>query len=308
MTFKMDLPERQAPTLTQVNRIPVRKSSFRSRHRALDSFLRHRVAVAATIVLLLVVLFAFVGPLFWHYEAGTPTKALSVPPSADHPFGTDSLGYDLFAQVMRGTQRSLLIALIVGLGATVIGSVWGLIAGLTGGKVDALMMRGVDLTLMFPVIVVASFLGFQAGSSASGWMWVAVVLMLMSWPPVSRIVRGVSMSLKHEEYVMTAKATGAGRIWIVLRHIVPNALGPVIVAASILIATSVLAESTLSYLGFGVRPPDTSLGLLINQAQASVNTRPWLFLIPGAFIVIIGISFSFIGDGLRDALGEERSK
>jgi ABC-type dipeptide/oligopeptide/nickel transport system permease subunit len=307
MTFKIELPEPQVPSLTQVNRIS-RRASFRSRHGGLDSFLRHKVAVAATVVLLLVVLFAFLGPLFWKYDSGTPTHDLSVPPSGTHPFGTDSLGYDLLAQVMRGTQRSLLIALIVGIGATVIGSIWGLIAGLVGGKVDALMMRGVDLTLMFPVIVVASFLGFQAGSSASGWLWVAVVLMLMSWPPVSRIVRGVSLGLKHEEYVVTAKATGASRLWIVSRHIVPNALGPIIVTASILIATSVLAESTLSYLGFGVRPPDTSLGLLINQAQASVSTRPWLFLIPGIFIVTIGISFSFIGDGLRDALGEERSK
>lgn len=307
MTIEMEPPELQAPMPTQVSRAPS-KPLFRSRRRGIDSFLRHRVAVGAAIILLLVVSFAFLGPLFWKYDAGAPTRDLSVPPSSGHPFGTDSLGYDLFAQVMRGTQRSLLIALIVGIGATVIGAIWGLIAGLAGGKVDALMMRAVDLTLMFPVIVVASFLGFQAGSSASGWLWVAVVLMLMSWPPVSRIVRGVSMSLKHEEYVMTARATGASRLWIVLRHIIPNALGPIIVAASILIATSVLVESTLSYLGFGVRPPDTSLGLLINQAQASVNTRPWLFFIPGAFIVIIGISFSFIGDGLRDALGEERSK
>ncbi|MEJ1179576.1 MULTISPECIES: ABC transporter permease [unclassified Pseudarthrobacter] len=307
MTFNIDLPEPQATTGTHVNRIP-RRPTFRSRHRGLDSFLRHKVAVAASFVLLAVVLFAYVGPLFWTYDAGEPTRDLSVPPSLEHPFGTDSLGYDLLAEVMRGTQRSLLIALVVGLGATVIGSIWGLISGLAGGKIDALMMRGVDLTLMFPVIVVASFLGFQAGASASGWLWVAVVLMLMSWPPVARIVRGVSLSLKQEEYVATARATGASRLWIVLRHIVPNALGPITVAASILVATSVLAESTLSYLGFGVRPPDTSLGLLINEAQASVNTRPWLFLIPGMFIVTIGICFSFIGDGLRDALSEERSK
>lgn len=268
---------------------------------ALRRFLRHRPALAGATGLVAVTLFAFLGAPLWRYRYDVSTADVSQPPSREHPFGTNSLGYDLLAQVMQGTQRSLLIAVSVGVVATAIGAIVGAVAGYSGGKLDAILMRTVDVFLMFPIIVVAAFLGNQVGSSANGWFFISLVLASLSWPAVARIVRGVTLSIKEEEFVYAARAAGANSRWIISRHVLPNAVGPISVVASILTASAILAETTLSYLGFGVQAPDTSLGLLINQAQGAIQTRPWLFYIPGVFVILIGICASFVGDGLRDA-------
>jgi peptide/nickel transport system permease protein len=269
---------------------------------ALRRFRAHRLAMASLIILIILVLLAFVGGALWHYKANKYTNDLSRPPSLKHPFGTDSTGYDTFSQVLRGTQRSLEIAIFVAIVSTVLGTVYGAIAGYARGALDAWMMRIVDLFLTFPLLAVAAVLTHTLGPKANGWLWIAVVLAALTWPYVARIVRGSSLAVREKEYIEAARALGATHTRIIFRHVVPNVISQVIVIVTILVATSILAETALSFIGFGVQFPDTSLGLLVTSAQTAVQTRPWLFYFPGLFIIAIALTINFIGDGLRDAL------
>ncbi|MFE0101255.1 ABC transporter permease [Streptomyces sp. NPDC059009] len=271
----------------------------------LRRFLRHRAAMASLVVLLLIVVWAFVGPHLWHYSYGTYTPDNSQPPSADHPFGTNSSGYDSYAQVMRGTQTSLKIAVMIALGSTLIGSVWGAVAGFYRGPVDAVMMRIADLVLTLPLLAIALVISGRTGGS---WYWIAVVIAGLTWAYVSRVVRSTVLSLREKEFIEAARALGSSDTRIIFRHLLPNSLGPIIVNATILVATGILTETALSFLSFGVQPPDTSLGLLVAQAQTAVDTRPWLFYIPGFFIIAIALTINFIGDGLRDAFDPRQQR
>lgn len=271
-------------------------------------FLRHRLAVASLVLFVLLILAAFVGGALWHYKYDVFTPDNSEPPSFEHPFGTDGTGYDLLAQVLRGTLRSIEISLFVAITCGVVGSFWGAVAGLYGGKVDAVMMRIADLVLIFPVIAVAAVLANRVGSSASGWFFIALVLASLMWPYTARLVRGQVLSLREREYVAAARSFGASTRQIILRHILPNAMGPIIVAVTITVAVAILSETALSFIGFGVQPPDTSLGLLVSQNQSAISTRPWLFYFPGIFIILIALSINFIGDGLRDAFDTTSSR
>ncbi|MFI5933554.1 ABC transporter permease [Actinoplanes sp. NPDC051494] len=273
----------------------------------LRRFLRHRAAVTSLGVLLVVVLFAFAGPLLWRYGYADITDDLSQPPSATHPFGTDQIGHDTFAQVMRGTQQSVKIALAIALIGTVFGALWGAIAGLHRGRLDLIMMRLVDVVLTLPSIAVAAAVAAQ-GVGQSRWWAIAVVLGALTWPYVSRVVRGVVLALREQEFVEAARALGAGNTRIVLRHLLPNALGPIIVTATLTIATGILGEAALSFLGVGVQAPDTSLGLLVSINKDAVNTRPWLFYFPGLFIIAVALTVNFIGDGLRDAFDPKQTR
>jgi peptide/nickel transport system permease protein len=273
----------------------------------LRRFVRHRAAVISLVVFILVTLFAFVGPLMWQYSYADITDDLSQPLSLRHPFGTDMIGHDTFAQVMRGTQQSLKIALAIALIGTVLGSLWGAIAGLYRGKLDSLMMRGVDIVLTLPTIAVAAAVAAQ-GVGRSQWWVIAVILGALTWPYVSRVVRGVVLSLREQEFIEAARALGAGNVRIIMRHLLPNALGPITVTATLTIATGILGEAALSFLGVGVQAPDTSLGLLVSLNKDAVNTRPWLFYFPGLFIIIIALTINFIGDGLRDAFDPKQTR
>ncbi len=271
-------------------------------------FLRHRLATASLAVFVCLVLLAFVGGALWRYRYNAFTPDNSRPPSLAHPFGTDATGYDLFAQVMRGSQRSIEIALFVAGVSGAFGSVWGSVAGLYGGRVDALMMRIADLVLIFPAIAVAAVLANNVGSSDSGWLLIGVVLAGLTWPYVARLVRGLVLSLRERDYIAAARTFGASTRHIILRHILPNAMGTIIVAVTVIVAVAILAETALSFIGFGVQPPDTSLGLLVSQNQTAIATRPWLFYFPGLFIVLIALSVNFIGDGLRDAFDSTQTR
>ncbi len=271
----------------------------------LRRFLRHRLAVISLVVLLAVVLLAFVGGALWHYDVSSLTGDYSQPPSWKHPFGTDAAGHDSFAQVLRGTQISIGIAVLVSLFSTAVGTMWGATAGYFRGMVDAVMMRFSDLILTLPLLAVAAVLGHNTGGS---WWLIAMVIAGLQWAYVSRVARGVVLSLREKEFIEAARALGAGNTRIIFRHLVPNAMGPIIVNATILVAIAILIETALSFLGFGVRPPDTSLGLLVDSAKTAVATRPWLFYIPGAFIIVIALTINFIGDGLRDALDPQQTK
>lgn len=271
----------------------------------LRRFLRHRAAMTSLVLFLLIVIWAFAGPHLWHYSYRNFTPDNSRPPSFKHPFGTDSSGYDTYAQVMRGTQTSLKIALLIALGSTALGAVWGAVAGFYRGLVDAVLMRVADLVLTLPLLAIALVISSRSGGS---WYWIALVIAGLTWAYVARVVRSTVLSLREKEFVEAARALGASDARIIFRHLLPNSLGPVIVNATVLVATGILTETALSFLGFGVQPPDTSLGLLVAQAQTAVDTRPWLFYIPGAFIIAIALTINFIGDGLRDAFDPRQQR
>ncbi|MEV3860417.1 ABC transporter permease [Streptomyces sp. NPDC050095] len=271
----------------------------------LRRFLRHRAAMISLVIFVLIVLWAFIGPHLWHYSYEKYTPDNSQSPSAKHPFGTNSSGYDEYAQVMRGTQTSLKVAIMIALGSTVLGAVWGAIAGFYRGIVDAVMMRISDLILTLPLLAIALVISSRSGGS---WYWIAIVVAGLTWAYVSRVVRSTVLSLREKEFIEAARALGASDTRIIFRHLLPNALGPIIVNATVLVATGILTETALSFLGFGVQPPDTSLGLLVSQAQTAVDTRPWLFYIPGAFIIAIALTINFIGDGLRDAFDPRQQR
>lgn len=278
------------------------------RELILRRFLQHRGAVISLSIFVSLVLLAFVGGHFWKYTFDVYTSDLNSPPSLDHPFGTDSTGYDTLALVLRGTQRSLEIAMFVALVATAVGTTYGAISGYYGGRTDNLLMRFVDLVLTLPTIAVAALLGHNFGGGGKGWLLIAVILAGLSWAGVARVVRGVMLSLREKEFVEAARALGASDRRVIFRHLLPNALGPIIVNVTIAVAVAILAETALSFVGFGVQPPDTSLGLLVSQNQTAASTRPWLFYFPGLFIIMIALSVNFIGDGLRDAFDPTQTR
>lgn len=268
-------------------------------------FLQHRLAIISIVVLILIILFAYVGSWVWKYSADDITQDNSQAPSLNHPFGTDAVGKDSLAQVMRGTQISLQISVLVALFSTAFGTVWGAVAGYYRGWVDTVLMRIADLILTLPLLAVAAVLGHNSGGS---WVLIALVIAGLYWAYVSRVARGVVLSLREKEFVEASKALGASDSRIIFRHLVPNALGSVIVNATILVSISILLETALSFLGFGVQSPDTSLGLLVSTGQTAIDTRPWLFYFPGLFIILIALTINFIGDGLRDAFDPQQTK
>lgn len=284
-------------------------------------FLRHKGAVVGLVSIMLVSLLAFtsigVGPIpgWWKWDhtglhdvvnpGGRPTLSL---PSwlggsgfavGDFPFGQDTIGRDIFARTMKGVQTSLIVMVVVGVVSTSIGIAVGALAGLFRGSLDQALMRFTDLIITFPVIVIGAVLGKLAGSG--GALWLALALGLVTWTGMARLVRGDFLSLREREFVHAARVAGASNLRIIRKHMLPNAMGVIIVNTTLLMSAAVLLETSLSYLGFGVRSPDVSLGTMISQYQSAFATRPWLFWWPGLFIVVIALSINFIGDGLRDA-------
>lgn len=267
----------------------------------LRRFFRHRVAVASLIAFLLIVAFAFLGPVVWQYDHNIDRSIPSdASPTWDHPFGTTRLGQDVMGQIMRGTQQTLKVGFTVALIAIGIGATWGAVAGFYRGTIDSVMMRIVDIVIIIPVLVVVLVLaGLTHGTT---WYQVALIIGLFGWTSTARVVRGMVLSLREQEFIEASRAMGATDSRIIFKHLLPNTAGVIIVDATLIIAVAILVEAALSFLGFGIQAPDTSLGLLIQNAQTAVFTRPWLFYIPGAFIIAIVLTINFIGDGLRDAL------
>ena len=217
----------------------------------------------------------------------------------DHPFGQDDIGRDYFALVMKGTQRSILVMFVIGIFAATIGTVVGAVAGYFRGTIDNVLMRLTDFIITIPAVIVGSVIGAKFGNL--GALVLAAYLGLFAWTGLARLVRGEFLSLREREFVDAARVAGASTRRIIFKHILPNAVGVIIVSVTLLLSGAILLETALSYLGFGVVPPDVSLGLLINQYQDAFTTRPYLFWYPVFFIIGIALSINFIGDGLRDA-------
>lgn len=277
------------------------------RRQIVRRFCAHRLALAGLIVLVALIMFAFIGEPLWHYKFNVFTNDLAQPPSLAHPFGTNPAGYDLLSEVLQGTQRSLEISFFVAIAAGTVGSIWGAVAGLAGGITDMIMMRIADLVLIFPVLAIAAALANHFARQANSWFFLAVILASLTWPYVARLVRGVVLALREREFIIAARSYGASGRYLVFRHLLPNAVGTVLVSTTIIVATSILAATALSFLGFGVQPPDVDLGSLVSQNQGAIFAQPWLFYFPGIFIVLIALSANFIGDGLRDAFDTTQS-
>ncbi|MDW4571166.1 ABC transporter permease [Microbacterium sp. M3] len=288
-------------------------------------FFRHRAALTSIIVLGLIVILAFTSvgvnlwglriPGWWQYSwdeiptkinNGVPTLSLWPLQFGDHPFGQDEVGRDIFAVVMRGTQQSIMVMVIAGVVATIIGVVIGAIAGYYGKVTDSVLMRFTDIIITIPLIVIGSVLGNIFGSLGAAVL--GVVIGLFAWTTMARLVRGEFLTLREREFVDAARVSGARDRRIIFRHILPNSVGVIVVNATLLMAGAILLESSLSFLGFGVQSPDTSLGKIISENQAAFSTRPWLFWWPGIFIIVIALCVNFIGDGLRDAFDPRQKK
>ena len=272
------------------------------RQMVVSRFLQHRLAVASLVVLVLLIGLSLVGGRLWKYNYAELTDSFSEAPSWEHPMGTDAIGHDAFAQILRGAQKSVQVALVVALLSTAFGALVGALAGYYRGWLDALLMRITDLFLVVPAIALFALLGRRVSTGGgSAWLFIALIIAGVSWMSIARVVRGVFLSLREKEFVEAARALGASNARIIRKHLLPNAIGPIIVNATISVAVAILVETALSYLGLGIKPPDTSLGLLVSAGQQAATTRPWLFYFPGLFIILIALCVNFLGDGLRDA-------
>jgi len=301
-----DMVEAGAPTPGVDREFTVGRRSQSS--LVLRRFLQHKLAVASLVLFVLLVLVSLFGEVIWHYKSTDITDDLSLPPSLKHPMGTDSTGHDLMAQVLAGTRISVLVALLVAVLSTAFGTVFGALSGFYGGRTDALMMRIVDLLLTVPSLAILVCLSTLLAGGGGDPTTIALILASLSWLAIARVIRGLFLSLREKEYVEAARCLGATDRRIIFRHLLPNAVGPIIVNATITVAFAILAETGLSYLGFGIKFPSTSLGLLISVGQSAASTRPWLFYFPGLVIILIALTINFVGDGMRDALDPQQRR
>ncbi len=265
-------------------------------------FVKNRLAVAslALLVVMFVVAYA-VPPLLPYSHTDIDYYALQSPPSPQHWFGTNAIGQDVLAQVLRGTQKSMLIGVCVAVISTTIAATVGSVAGYFGGWRDRALMAFVDLLLVVPSFILIAITTPRTKNSANIALLI-VLLAAFNWMISSRMVRGLTMSLREREYVQAARYMGVPSRRIIARHIVPNVASILIIDTALNVGAAILAETGLSFLGFGVQPPDVSLGTLIADGTKSATTFPWVFLFPATVLVLIILSANLIGDGLRDAL------
>lgn len=268
----------------------------------LRRFLRNTPAVVSLVVLVVL----FVGcyalpPLLPYSYSDLDYTALQRPPSLQHWFGTNALGQDLLAQTLRGMQKSLLIGICVAAISTLIAATVGAIAGYFGGWRDRTLMWIVDLLLVVPSFILIAIVTPRL-SQADRVFWLIVLLSVFSWMISSRMVRGMTMSLREREYIVAARYMGVSSWRIIARHIVPNVASILIIDTTLNVGLAILAETGLSFLGFGIQPPDVSLGTLIADGTPSATTFPWVFLFPAGMLVTIVLCANLVGDGLRDAL------
>ena len=268
---------------------------------AMRRLLRNKAAAISLVVLALLILAALIAPTLIPFGYEDPDwAAFRTPPdfASGHYFGTDQNGRDLLARTLYGTRVSLAVALVATLVSVIIGVLYGAVSGYFGGKLDSIMMRFVDIMYALPYILFVILLMVIFGRNV--YLLFAAIGAL-EWLTMARIVRGQTLSLKHRKFIEAARASGQRPFKIILKHIVPNLVGPVVIYAALTVPEIIATESFLSYLGFGVQEPLTSLGTLIADGTNSMETDPWLLAFPAAFLVALLMSLLFIGDGLRDA-------
>jgi peptide/nickel transport system permease protein len=296
-------PNTTTDTTTTNARSGLNTVRFASRRNlVLRRFLRNKPAVVALVLLVVLFVGCYALPPFLPYKyTDLDYNALLQPPTVDHWFGTNSLGQDIFAQTLRGMQKSMLIGVCVAFISTAIAATVGSVAGYFGGWRDRMLMRIVDLLLVVPSFILIAIVTPRTKQSGSIF-WLIVLLAGFSWMISSRIVRGMTMSLRDREFVAAARYMGVPSWRIIVRHIMPNVASILIIDTALNVGVAILAETGLSFLGFGVQPPDVSLGTLIADGTNSATTFPWVFLFPAGVLVMIVLCANLVGDGLRDAL------
>ncbi|MGH3417225.1 MAG: ABC transporter permease, partial [Actinocrinis sp.] len=286
---------------------PIGATPARGRGRLImRRFVRNRLALTGLIVIVLLFVAAYAGPFVTQWQlTDIDFDNFQTAPSSSHWFGTTQTGQDMFLLTMRGAQKSLVIGLIGGPLTTAIAALVGSVAGYVGGWVDRALIWFVDVMLVMPSLLLLAILSpvFRGKT----WLLYVVLLAAFAWMITARIVRSLTLTLKNREFVLAARYMGVSGPKIILRHILPNMASLLIIDATISVALTILGESGLSYLGFGIQPPDVSLGTLIGLGQQSVNTYPWLFLFPAAILILVILAVNFVGDGLRDALDPNAS-
>jgi len=276
------------------------------------AFRRHKPAMIGLAVILVFVLAAILAPRLspYHPEKSDLDHQLAAP-SIKHLMGTDDLGRDLLTRILYGGRVSLSIGVMAMTLAVIVGAVIGGLAGYYGGWVDNLLMRFVDMMLSFPSLFVLIILAIALrdlpiealrGTAFASVFSIVLVIAVLSWMDVARLVRASFLQLKEQEFIIAARSMGASSLRIMIRHLLPNAMSPIIVAATFRVATSIITEAGLSYLGFGVQPPTPTWGNMLKNAQTYMTRAPWTAIFPGLMIFIAVIAINFIGDGLRDAL------
>lgn len=266
----------------------------------------NKLAVFSAILILLFILAAILAPVLtpYSYDQMDLLNRLS-PPSAAHLLGTDEGGRDILTRMLYGSRVSLLLGVLPTLAGIIVGAAVGITAGYRGGWVDIILMRAADIMLAFPSMLLAMVLMYMLGG---GIMNVILTLSLGSWAGVARIVRSETLKIRQTEYVEAARAIGVKRIRILLRHIYPNCIPTLIVLFTLNVPSAILTESSLSFLGLGIQPPEASWGLMVNAGRQYLYNAPWLCFAPCTAIMLIVLAFNFLGDGLRDVLDPHQQK
>ncbi|MEU0280496.1 ABC transporter permease [Streptomyces sp. NPDC088147] len=286
------------PDMGRAKTAPPREAS--GARLAVRRFLRNKLAVVGLAVVVFFFLFCFAGPLVYSTDqTHTMLQQVNLAPSGAHWLGTDAVGHDELGRLMYGGKVSLIVGVAAGVLATVIGTLWGAAAGYAGGWIDAVMMRIVDAGIAIPALFILLVVSAIATPGLTG---LVVILGLVSWLVPSRLVRAETLTLKNRDYVLTLRATGGTHARAILRHILPNSVSTIIVAATFQVADAILLVAYVSYLGMGVRPPQTDWGGMLSAGlTAAYSGYWWLILPPGLAIILVVWAFNAIGDGLRDA-------
>jgi peptide/nickel transport system permease protein len=276
------------------------------------AYRRHKPAMVGTIIVIILALAAVFAPLLTPYDPEkTDLDHMLQPPSVSHPMGTDELGRDLLTRILYGGRVSLSIGVMAMALAVFVGATVGGLSGFYGGWIDNILMRFTDMMLSFPQLFILIILAIALrdipiealrGTAFASVFSIVLVIAVLAWMQVARLVRASFLSLKEKEFTEATRCIGTSNSRIMLRHLLPNAMSPIIVAATFRVATSIITESGLSYLGFGVQPPTPTWGNMLKNAQELMTRAPWTAIFPGLMIFVTVIAINFIGDGLRDAL------
>ncbi|MDQ3904117.1 MAG: ABC transporter permease [Actinomycetota bacterium] len=290
-----------APKLAPAEEQVARRGQRLSRRRLYTRrFLRNRGAVAGLVILTLLVVFAVAGPMLTSYtHTDVDFTSLTSAPSSQHWFGTNGVGNDTFAQTVHGLQRSLTIGVVVSLLTTFIAAFVGAVAAYLGGTAEKAILGVVHFLLVVPSFLILALISQKAGGD---WKVLILVLTAIGWMFGARVVWSLCTSLREREYIQAARYMGVGSLRIVLRHLIPNIGSLLIVSFTLGVVTTVQMETGLSFIGFGVKLPDVSLGSLLGDGANTITSAPWLFYFPATMLTLLTVSMALIGDGLRDAL------
>ena len=267
---------------------------------------KNKLILIGTSILITLIIVSFIGPLFIKQDiSSVDLYNISSPPSGEHLLGTDDLGRDVLARLLYGGRVSLLVGVFATILQVMIGTILGVLAGYFGGAIDAIIMRIVDIVMCFPFFIVAIALAAIVGPSVVNLI---IIIAILSWTDIARIVRAEVLSIKERDFIMASKAIGFNNLDIILKHIIPNVLSSILVATTLSMATAILMEASLSFLGMGVKPPMPSWGNMLTAAQnmRTLSSEWWLWIPPGFMIIISVLAINFLGEGLRIKLDPKR--